>query len=152
MAVRWQHLPALTPVHLSLGALHVGFEVMKDVLTDRVGEFTETIVIPEWAESTRPHALVVQDFYFAPLALSSDFLVTEKDGTLSRIGRIQPSTGRCAILKGDDDDVYNLIGDIQGVPVGARATVYGTLADAAACGGAKGVTIKITSIKPQFAG
>ena len=152
VAVRWQYLPALTPVHLSLGALHVGFEVLKDVLTDREGEFTDTIVIPDWAESTRAHVLVVQDLYFSPLALSSNFLVTDKDGTLSRTGRIQPSTGRCAVLVGDDGDINNLIGDIQGLAVGARAIVSGTLGDPAACGGAEGVTIKITSIRVQFAG
>ena len=153
VVVRWQYLPALTPIHVSLGALHVGFEVLKDILTDRNGEFTDTIVIPDWAESTRPHALVVQDFYFVPLAISSNFLVTERDGTVSRDGRIQPSTGRCAILKGDDDDVYNLIGDIQGLKVGDRATIKGTLANPAQCGGGKDdVTIRITSVRKGFSG
>lgn len=152
VTVRWQSLPALTPVHLSLGALHVGFEVLHDVLTDQKGEFTDTIVIPDWAESTRPHALVVQDLYFAPLALSSDFLVTDKDGTLSRDGRIGEQTGRCPVLIGEDGDRYHLVGSVQGIAQGERATVRGTIADPAQCGGEKGVTLKITSVKKGFPG
>jgi hypothetical protein len=152
VAVRWQFLPALTPVHLSLGALHVGFEVLKDILTDRNGEFTDTITIPEWAESTRPHALVVQDFYFSPLALSSDFLVTDKQGVLTRTGRLQPQTGKCAVLIGEDEDVYNLIGQVAGITPGERAIVHGRIAAAAECGGAKGVTIRITDIRRGLPG
>lgn len=150
--VRWQSLPAITPVRLGLGALHVGFESMKEVLTDRFGELRDTIVIPEWAKSNRPHALLVQDLYFHTLAVSSDFLVTDPDGTLSREGRIAVGSDRCAALSGAEGEIYNLIGDTQGIELGARAIVRGTLADASLCGGGEDVTIRITNIRRGFGG
>ena len=147
VTVRWQSLPALTPVRLGLGALHVGFESLKDVMTDRSGEFTDTIVIPEWARSNRAHSLLVQDIYFRPLALSTNFLVTDPDGTLSREGRMIEGTGGCAALVGEEGERYNLIGDVQGLEVGARVIARGTLTDPTACGDGEDVTLRITNLR-----
>ena len=152
VTVRWQSLPALTPVRLGLGALHVGFESLKDILTDQSGEFTDTIVIPEWARSNRAHSLLVQDIYFRPLALSTNFLVTDPDGTLSREGRMIEGTDGCAALVGEEGERYNLIGDVQGLEVGARVIARGTLAEPTACGEGKDVTILITNIRRGIGG
>ena len=152
VAVHWQSLPALTPVRLGVGALHVGFESLKDILTDPSGEFTDTIVIPEWARSNRAHSLLVQDLYFRPLALSTNFLVTDPDGTLSREGRMIAGTNGCAALVGEEGERYNLIGDVQGLEPGARVIARGTLADPFICGEGKDVTIRITNIRRGIGG
>ena len=152
VTVHWQSLPALTPVRLGLGALHVGFESLKDILTDQSGAFTDTIVIPQWARSNRAHSLLVQDFYFRPLALSTNFLVTDPDGTLSREGRMTAGTNGCAGLVGEEEERYNLIGDVQGLELGARVIARGTLADPYACGEGKDVTIRITNIRRGIGG
>ena len=152
VAVHWQSLPALTPVRLGVGALHVGFESLKDILTDQSGEFTDTIVIPEWARSNRAHSLLVQDVYFRPLALSTNFLVTDPDGTLSREGSMIAGANGCAALVGEEGERYNLIGDVQGLEIGARVIARGTLAEPSACGEAGDVTLRITSIRRGIGG
>ena len=152
VTVHWQRLPALTPVRLGVGALHVGFESLKEILTDQSGEFTDTIVIPQWARSNRAHSLLVQDFYFRPLALSTNFLVTDPDGTLSREGRMTAGTNGCAGLVGEEEERYNLIGDVQGLELGVRVIARGTLADPSTCGEGKDVTIQITNIRRGIGG
>ena len=152
VAVHWESLPALTAVRLGVGALHVGFESLKDILTDQSGEFTDTIVIPDWARSNRAHSLLVQDVYFRPLALSTNFLVTDPDGTLSREGRMIAGANGCAALVGEEGERYNLIGDVQGLEVGARVIARGTLAEPSVCGEGQDVTIRLTNIRRGIGG
>jgi hypothetical protein len=123
VAVRWQYLPAITPVRLGVGAQRVGFEVLKEILTSRTGEFYDTIKVPDWAESNRPHMLVVLDFYFRPLAISSAFQVTTPEGTLSREGRLMEGAGSCAVMQAEGSEFYYLSGDMKGLKTGDRARV-----------------------------
>jgi hypothetical protein len=71
VAVKWEYLPAITPMRIGVGAQRVGFEVLKEVLSNDKGEFADTIKIPDWASTNRPVMLIVFDFYFNPLAISS---------------------------------------------------------------------------------
>ncbi len=151
VVVRWQYLPAITPVRLGVGAQRVGFEVLKEILTSTTGEFTDTIVVPQWAESNRPHALVVLDFYFRPLAVSSAFQVTERDGALSREGILMEGAGRCAVMQAEGGEFYYLAGDMRGLKQGDRAIVKGMLGDASTCGATgKEVTIRVTEVRRPF--
>ena len=150
VAVKWQFLPAVTPVRLAVGAQRVGFEVLKDILTDLTGEFTDTVVVPSWAKSDRPHALVVLDFYFHTLAVSDGFQVTEPDGSLSRDGRLVTGSGPCARLVALDGEVYQLSGDLGQAKVGDRVIVRGTLAEPSLCGEGKEVTIRVTHTRMPF--
>jgi hypothetical protein len=151
VSVRWQYLPAITPVRLGVGAQRVGFEVLREILTDRTGEFTDTIRVPTWAESNRPHMLVVLDFYFRPLAVSSAFQVTNPDGTLSREGRLMEGAGRCAVMQAEGSEFYYLSGDMRGLEPGDRAIVTGKLAERSVCGaGEREVTIQVTGVRRPF--
>lgn len=151
VAVRWQYLPAITPVRLGVGAQRVGFEVLKEILTNAQGEFTDTIKVPTWAEANRPHMLVVLDFYFRPLAVSSAFQVTNPDGTLSRDGRLMEAAGKCAVLQAEGGEFYYLSGDMKGLKTGDRAIVEGVLGDRSLCdAGEREVTIKVTQVRRPF--
>jgi hypothetical protein len=151
VAVRWQYLPAITPVRLGVGAQRVGFEVLKEILTSSGGEFNDTIKIPTWAESNRPHMLVVLDFYFRPLAVSSAFQVTEPDGTLSREGALREGSGKCAVMQAEGGEFYFLSGDMRGLKAGDRAIVKGTLGDRSLCGaGEREVTLKVLEVRRPF--
>lgn len=148
VSVHWQYLPAITPVRLGVGATRVGFEALREILTSTTGEFTDTISIPQWAESNRPHMLVVLDFYFRPLAVSDGFQVTDADGSLSREGTLQESVGKCARFEGEGGELYYLSGDLGGFKTGDRALVKGTLGSPALCDeGERGVTIKVASVR-----
>jgi hypothetical protein len=151
VAVRWQYLPAITPVRLGVGAQRVGFEVLREILTDAQGEFSDTIRVPTWAEANRPHMLVVLDFYFRPLAVSSAFQVTNPDGTLSRDGRLMEAAGKCAVLQAEGGEFYYLSGDMKDLKPGDRAIVDGTLGERSLCdAGDREVTIKVSRVRKPF--
>ena len=148
VSVQWESLPAVTPMRLGVGALRLGFEVLKDILSDNRGGLSETIRIPDWAESSRPLMLVVFDFYFRPLAISSGFQVTEPDGTLSREGRVGENSARCTVLQGESGASYFLIGEMAELQPNDRVTVIGTLADPTVCGGGEdAVTIRVSQVR-----
>jgi hypothetical protein len=148
VSVRWQYLPAITPVRLGVGAQRVGFEVLREILTSREGEFSDTIRVPEWAEANRPHMLVVLDFYFRPLAVSSGFQVTAPDGTLSREGRLMEGAGNCSVIQAEGGEFYYLSGDMRGLKPGDRAIVTGTLGERALCNaGEREVTIRVRDVR-----
>jgi hypothetical protein len=151
VSVRWQYLPAITPVRLGVGAQRVGFEALKEILTTPTGEFNDTIRVPQWAESNRPHMLVVLDFYFKPLAVSSGFQVTEPDGSLTREGTLREGAGKCVVMEAEGGEFYYLSGDMKGLKPGDRAIVKATLGDRALCGaGERDVTLKVTEVRKPF--
>lgn len=148
VSVHWQYLPAITPVRLGVGATRVGFEALREILTSTTGEFTDTITIPQWAESNRPHMLVVLDFYFRPLAVSDGFQVTDPDGSVSREGTLQEGGGKCSQFEGEGGELYYLAGDLDGFKAGDRAIVKGTLGSPTLCGaGEREVTIQVASVR-----
>jgi hypothetical protein len=151
VSVRWQYLPAITPVRLGVGAQRVGFEVLKEILTSQTGEFNDTIKVPDWAEPDRPHMLVVLDFYFRPLAVSSAFQVTDKDGNLSRNGVLMEGAGKCAVMQAEGGEFYYLSGDMKGLKTGDRAIVKGKLGDRSLCGaGERETTIRVAEVRRPF--
>jgi hypothetical protein len=148
VAVKWEYLPAITPMRIGVGAQRVGFEVLKEVLSDEKGEFADTIKIPEWASTNRPVMLIVFDFYFNPLAISSAFQVTDANGILVRTGRLQQRTGTCAELLSTENDYYWLVGDVGTFRPGDRVVVESKLGTPAECGrGERDVVLRITSIR-----
>jgi hypothetical protein len=151
VSVRWQYLPAITPVRLGVGAQRVGFEVLDEILTTPTGEFEDTVRIPTWAESNRPHMLIVLDFYFKPLAVSSGFQVTEPDGSLSREGILREGAGKCAVMEAEGGEFYFLSGDMKGLKQGDKAIVKGTLAPKSLCNtGDRDITIKVAEVRRPF--
>ena len=148
VSVKWEFLPAITPMRIGVGAQRVGFEVLKEVLSDDKGVFSDTIKIPEWASTNRPVMLIVFDFYFNPLAISSAFQVTDANGVLVRTGRLQPKTGQCAELLSTENDHYWLTGDIGAFQPGDRVVVESKVGNPAACGrGERDVVLQVTSIR-----
>lgn len=148
VAVSWQYLPALTPMRIGVGAQRVGFETLKDVLSDKDGEFADTIKIPEWAGTNRPVHLIVFDFYFRPLAISSAFHVTDGNGMLVRTGRLQEAGGSCAELLSNENQLYWLTGDTGAFQPGDRVVVQAKLADPAACGrGERDVVLQVAGVR-----
>jgi hypothetical protein len=148
VAVKWEYLPAITPMRIGVGAQRVGFEVLKEVLSNDKGEFADTIKIPEWASTNRPVMLIVFDFYFNPLAISSAFQVTDANGQLVRTGRLQERTGTCAELLSTENDHYWLVGDIGEFRPGDRVVVESRLASPAECGrGERDVVLRVVRIR-----
>jgi hypothetical protein len=135
-------------MRIGVGAQRVGFEVLKEVLSDDKGVFADTIKIPDWSTNNRPVMLIVFDFYFNPLAISSAFQVTDADGMMVRTGRLQQPTGRCAELLSTENDKYWLTGDIGEFRPGDRVVVQTRLGKPTDCGrGERDVVLNVVGIR-----
>lgn len=147
VTVRMRDLPALTPVHLGLGATRASFEVLASLVTTRSGTLAEVVRVPAWATSDRAHHFVLVDVYFRPLAVSAPFHVTGADGTLTRRGRVVAPSAGCLGLRDDGDtpDVYGLTGELAGVEPGTEVLVRGTVVEPSPCG--RRTTLHVTHVE-----
>jgi hypothetical protein len=94
--------------------------------------------------------LIVFDFYFNPLAISSAFQVTDANGMLVRTGRLQAATngGTCVELLTTENDHYWLTGDTGVFQPGDRVVVESKVGSPAACGrGERDVVLQVVGIR-----
>ncbi len=103
-------MPSITPIRVGLGGMRSGFESLTDVLTNMDGEFDVTVDLPGWAQWDRVHRFVVFDIYFAPIALSELFHVTNAEGLVYREGRVDRVVGGCLRLTDVDGIEYAVAG------------------------------------------
>ena len=127
-------LPALTPVHVGLGGLRSGFEALSFSLTDRFGRLQATVSIPDWAQSDRVHRFIVFDTYFRPLVSSELFTVTDSAGSAARTGRIVFREESCAALVTREEEVFTILGRLDGLRLGEEHVVRGAVSEGRACG------------------
>jgi len=72
---------------------------------------------------------------------------TSSGGDLVKIvGRLTSEGVECQALRGDDGQLYTLLGDIGTLPVEARVSVSGERLDFSSC--QQGITIRVRSITP----
>lgn len=140
-------MPAITPVRIGIGATQVGFEEIGQALTTETGELTIDVEVPGWADPSFAHVFIVFDFYFAPIALSSEFFVLGPDGNVSREGRIMNDVPECEApaLLTDDGILYALTGNLAEFGVGDRVIVEGSISSSSLC--ARDAGIQVTQIE-----
>ncbi|MFL2545099.1 MAG: DUF5818 domain-containing protein [Longimicrobiales bacterium] len=140
-------MPAITPVRIGIGATQVGFEEIGQALTTERGELTIDVEVPDWADPSFAHVFIVFDFYFAPIALSSEFFVLGPDGNVSREGRIMNDVPECEApaLLTDDGILYALTGDLEEFVAGDRVAVEGKISISSLC--ARDAGIEVTGIQ-----
>lgn len=127
-------MPSITPIRVGLGGVRSGFESLISVLTTMDGEFDVTLELPGWAQWDRVHRFVVFDIYFAPIALSDLFHVTNGEGFIHREGRVAEVPGGCLGLRDIDGVTYALAGAVDRLPEVAEVAVEGPVADGGGCG------------------
>ena len=115
------------------------------MVTDAEGSFATTQEVPHWAEVNGPHYFFASFADERPLAFSGAFHVTPSSGVARISGTIGERVGGCVDLRTPGDVLYHLVGDLGDAQPGARVSVTGTIAAAAACGGS-GVTLAVTAI------
>lgn len=145
VTLRSTRLPAITPMRIGIGATHFGFEEIGQVLSTERGEISVTVVVPEWATSEVSYRMIVFDFYFAPLALTEVFHVTAPDGTVGREGVLTEDGVECPAMRGDDQMLYTLTGDLAGYRSGDRVRIRGRIAETSMC--MQGTTLEVVEIR-----
>jgi hypothetical protein len=122
-------MPAITPVRIGIGATRTGFEALAELLTTDMGTLDVTVPVPDWVRWDRAHLFIVFDFYFAPIALSNAFHVTNAEGLVHREGRLVPGEGPCPVLRDGDGLLYSLVGDSKDFPAGTDVIVEGPIVE-----------------------
>jgi hypothetical protein len=145
VTVRGELLPAITPVHVALGGTRAGFEALTLALTTRYGELEETVRVPEWARRDRAHRFIIFDAYFAPLATTALFHVTDPDGSILRVGRVTGLRAGCASFAGDDEERYAVEGELDGLSVGDRGEMEAVILESAPCG--QGIPVRLREFR-----
>ncbi len=139
------HLPAITPVQIGVGAIGTGFEVLDQLMTSPEGEITHTVQVPRWATRDRSHVFIVLDIYFRPLSMSGPFHVTDRNGLVSRAGRVMTRDSQCVTMLGGDDQLYSLTGDLRGLRPDDEVIVEGGLAENSPCD--QGVALDVVRVR-----
>jgi hypothetical protein len=144
VTVRGSFLPAITPVQVALGGTQSGFEALRLVLTNRAGEMEEVVEIPDWAKRDRAHRFIIFDAYFSPLSASPLFHVTDENGLVVRQGKIEEVRGGCVVLRGDDEELYFLMGARPGLAEGDDVSVEGRFTSPGPCG--EGLALQVIQL------
>lgn len=144
VTLRPMHLPAVTPVQVSIGGTRSGFEVLAQMMTDAQGELTGPVSfrVPEWTERDRTYVFMVLDLYFKPLAASPVFYVTGADGTILRQGAVRTGGERCAVLQDEEGVAYSLTGATGKLLPGDTVAVEGAVSHGSACGDGPAIDVR----------
>ena len=67
-------------------------------------------------------------------------------GPVTVVGRLTSEGVECQALRGDDGQLYTLLGDLGTLPVEARVRVSGETLEVSTC--QQGITIRVRSITP----
>jgi hypothetical protein len=129
VTVRGRDLPGVTPVHVGIGGIRLGFEDLSLDLTDEFGELEVSVEVPDWAQPNRIHRFIIFDVYFRPIAYSKEFYVTDAEGLIWRRGEITHRNTRCAVLVTSEGEDYVLVGDVKMLRIGAEYNVGGRVGD-----------------------
>jgi hypothetical protein len=147
VTLRPMHLPAVTPVQVSIGGTRSGFEVLGQMMTDQQGELTGPVSfrVPDWTERDRTYVFMVLDLYFKPLAASPVFYVTGEDGTVLRQGLIAEGGASCPTLQDEEGVSYALTGATQQLQPGDSVAVEGIVSDRSGC--REGPSIEVRRVR-----
>ena len=70
----------------------------------------------------------------------------DQDGMVTIIGRLTNEGVECQALRGDNGQLYTLLGDFRALPVDTRVCVSGRQVEFSSC--QQGITIRVQSITP----
>lgn len=148
--IRMNGLPPKTTLAVGFGLLRSGYQLLANADTDADGNISLTIRVPSDAERNQSHyfLLFLADGQRRPLTVSDAFHVTHPNGTLRVEGRVTDDldeVGDCIALRGDNRELYGLVGETGTMVTGARVIVEGTIAKDVDC--VQGLTINVHRVE-----
>jgi len=136
-----ENLPLQARLHVGVGAMRAGFEALAEGTQDIWGEVSATVRIPAYATWERPVVFIVFNGVFSPIGISDPFHVTDGNGMVQRTGRITDEGLGCVTLRDNDQYMYALGGDVEGLSPGDEVVVEGAITLAGQCGGADAIEV-----------
>ena len=129
-----ENLPPQARIHVGVGAMRAGFEALTEASQDIWGEVSASVRVPSYANWERPLVFIVFNGVFSPIGISDPFHVTNDEGMVRRTGRITDEGLECATLRDNDQYMYALSGDLEGLSPGDEVVVEGAISLSGPCG------------------
>ena len=136
-----ENLPPQARIHVGIGAMRAGFEALAEGTQEMWGEVSATVKVPGYASWERPLVFIVFNGVFSPIGISDPFHVTDDSGMVQRTGRITDEGLGCVTMRDNDQYVYALGGDVEGLQPGDEVVVEGPVTLAGPCGGADAIEV-----------
>lgn len=136
-----ENLPPQAKIHVGVGAMRAGFEALAEGTQETWGEVSATVKVPSYANWERPLVFIVFNGVFSPIGISDPFHVTNEEGMVRRTGRITDEGLECVTLRDNDQYMYALSGDVEGLKPGDEVVVEGTITLEGPCGGADAISV-----------
>ena len=77
---------------------------------------------------------------------NADNATSREQSTITVVGRLTNEGVECQALRGDDGQLYTLLGEVGVLPVDTRVSVLGERLELSSC--QQGITIRVRSITP----
>ncbi len=145
VSVSTLNLPYEAQIHVGIGAMREGFEILAQADQGRWGEIAVRVDVPETTSWERPVVFLAFNAVFAPIGMSDPFHVTNEDGLVRRSGEVVPDGGECRMFRDQDQNLYELTGSVAGLEPGERVWVEGVYFEDGPCSG--GPTLGVASVE-----
>lgn len=136
-----ENLPPQAKIHVGIGAMRAGFEALGEGEQQMWGEVSATVRVPRYANWERPLVFIIFNGIFSPIGISDPFHVTNEDGMVQRTGRITDEGMGCVTLRDQDEYMYALSGELEGLEPGDEVVVEGAISLEGPCGGADSIEV-----------
>lgn len=136
-----ENLPPQAKIHVGIGAMRAGFEALGEGEQQMWGEVSATVRVPRYANWERPLVFIIFNGIFSPIGISDPFHVTNEEGLVQRTGRITDEGLGCVTLRDQDEYMYALSGDLEGLKPGDEVVVEGAVSLEGTCDGADSIAV-----------
>ena len=133
VTVYTENLPIQAKVHVGVGRIGFGWEALAEATQGALGEVSATVQVPDFATWDRPLVFIVFNGIFSPIGISDPFHVTREDGMVRRVGQVTDEGATCLTMRDQDQFLYSLTGDLQGLAPGDEVVVEGTIQEMSSC-------------------
>ena len=138
-------LPPGMVVLVGFGGVGTPHEILTETTTDGAGTFAVEVRIPRWTERNRNHFFYMAYADQRPRVFSEPFLVCGPNGEVRLEGVIGDEGVECLAMRGDDDALYTLTGEVGTPAPGTRVVVEGRVAEMSTC--QQGLTLEVREIR-----
>lgn len=139
-------LPPGTVILVGFGGIGTPHEILTETRVDGQGRFSVSVEIPEWGELNQNHFFYMAFSDQRPRIFSDPFVVTGPDGAIRVSGEITTDGVQCIVLRGSNDALFSLVGNVGTPAPGARVVVEGKVVESSTC--QQGVTIEVRTMRP----
>jgi hypothetical protein len=129
---------------IAFGGLRTGYEWVEQVETDGAGALDGVAQVPSWADENETQYFFVKFPGQVPVAIAP-FHVMAEDGMIRTRGRVTDEGDQWLAMRGPDNELFCLRGELAGAEPGLRIRVVGSPAENWSCPG--GIPVDVVRVE-----